>query len=385
SSVINIANTVLGSGMLAMPAALASVGMGLGMIMIALFSSFSIFGLTLLATVAARVGRQSSFFACAQITYPNAAFFFDLAIAVKCFGVSISYLVIVGSLMPIVVGNLSPELIGTWWSNRSLWITIFLVGMSPFAFLRRLDSLRYTSALALTAVVYLVYLVSYFYIAAPEGLPPHLRWSEIQWFRFDPGTFFTTLPIFVFAFTCHQNIFAIFNELRDNSKPQIRSVIGIAITTAHVVYQIVAVLGYLTFGPHIGSNLISQYPMSNLVIGAQLSMCLLVGLSIPLQIHPARASVLKCLGMVQFSSLACIAMLDGPTLGPAAPELDDHGSPVAPHVTRSQWTMTTLALLTGAFLIAISVQNLSFVLSIVGATGSTTICYILPGMFYHRL
>lgn len=38
-----------------------------------------------------------------------------------------------------------------------------------------------------------------------------------------------------------------------------------------------------------------------------------------------------------------------------------------------------------AYLISISVTDLSTILSLVGATGSTAICYILPGVLFYRM
>ena len=38
-----------------------------------------------------------------------------------------------------------------------------------------------------------------------------------------------------------------------------------------------------------------------------------------------------------------------------------------------------------SLLIALTVKDLGLVLSIVGATGSTTVSYILPGLFYSKI
>lgn len=52
--------------------------------------SVAAFGLYLLSRCATYTPhRRSSFFAVAKLTFPNAAVFFDAAIATKCFGVSI--------------------------------------------------------------------------------------------------------------------------------------------------------------------------------------------------------------------------------------------------------------------------------------------------------
>jgi amino acid permease len=207
SSVINIANTILGSGMVAMPSAVAAVGLGNGIILILICATLSSFGLFLLGIIASRVGRKSSFFSCSQITYPALAPLFDLAVSVKCFGVSISYLVITGGLIPqIVLGfypNISPESI---WLNKITWITVSMLVVAPTCFLRRLDSLKYTSGFSLIAVSYLVLVVGLYFVAPAEGMPEPPTIDQITWFKFD-SNMLSKSPIFVFAFTCHQNVF----------------------------------------------------------------------------------------------------------------------------------------------------------------------------------
>lgn len=110
SSVINLSNTILGAGILAMPSAFASTGLGLGIILVCTCGFFSGLGLFLLTLVAEQVGRKSSFYASALLTYPKAALLIDSAIAIKCFGVSISYLVICKDLLPQVMAGFFPGL-----------------------------------------------------------------------------------------------------------------------------------------------------------------------------------------------------------------------------------------------------------------------------------
>jgi hypothetical protein len=195
-AMINICNTILGSGMLAMPGAMASLGLIPGALAICLSGAASAFGLILLARSAESVGRQSSFNSLCLITYPRLAVFFDLAIAIKCFGVGISYLIIIGDLMPTV----AKTLFGLDFT-RQFWITVFMSLVIPFSYLKRLDSLKYTSFLALTAVAYLMVLVLYFFFhGTDEASRGNVR-------LFDPQLrFLGKLPIFVFAFTCHQNV-----------------------------------------------------------------------------------------------------------------------------------------------------------------------------------
>lgn len=63
----------------------------------------SALGLYFLARSAEKVGgRNASFSSLSKLTWPKLGIFFDAAIAIKCFGVAISYLIILGDLMPQV-------------------------------------------------------------------------------------------------------------------------------------------------------------------------------------------------------------------------------------------------------------------------------------------
>lgn len=73
----------------------------------------------------------------------------------------------------------------------------------PFSFLRRLDSLKYTSVIALVSIGYLVVLVVAHFATGDT-------WSQrgtIYVFEWGgPVPFFASLPVMVFAYTCHQNV-----------------------------------------------------------------------------------------------------------------------------------------------------------------------------------
>ena len=63
-----------------------------GMITCIISGSVAAFGLYLLSLCATKTKhRHASFHAVSQLTFPGAAIFFDAAIAIKCFGVSIRW------------------------------------------------------------------------------------------------------------------------------------------------------------------------------------------------------------------------------------------------------------------------------------------------------
>lgn len=111
-----------------MPLAMSHMGMLLGTIVIIWAGLTAGFGLYLQTRCARYLERGSaSFFALSQITYPNAAVIFDAAIAIKCFGVGVSYLIIIGDLMPGVVEGFGSVPEGAaFLSDRHFWITGFM-------------------------------------------------------------------------------------------------------------------------------------------------------------------------------------------------------------------------------------------------------------------
>jgi len=187
-----------------MPAAMSHMGVTLGVIIVVWSGLTSAFGLYLQSRCARYLDRgTSSFFALSQMTYPNAAVVFDAAIAIKCFGVGVSYLIIIGDLMPGVMRGFDsradevPFLV-----DRNFWITAFMLVIIPLAFLRRLDSLKYTSVVALVSIGYLIILVVYHFAA--EAHPDRGEVRIITWGG--PVAMLSSLPVVVFAYTCHQNV-----------------------------------------------------------------------------------------------------------------------------------------------------------------------------------
>jgi len=360
---VNLANTILGTGMLAMPSAVASIGLIPGILVIVFSGITSGLGLYFLSKAAARTrDRDASFFAVSQLTWPSAAIFFDLAIAVKCFGVGISYMLIVGDIMPQIIKTLfNPGTDLEYILDRRIWITLFMLTVvGPLSFSRTLDSLKYTSVIALFAVAYLCLIVVWHFFAPNFPTAPA---DEIELVHFSTK-FFTSLPVFVFAFTCHQNIFTVYNEQKDNSQRKINSVIVTSIVIAIGLYEAIAVMGYLSFGKAVMGNIILEYPASLFVTGGRVAIVILVLLSYPLQCHPCRNSLDKVL-----------------TSRP------DEADSTKVHTPPSsiKFIAMTVGILLGTFLVAITMTKLDLVLAFVGSTGSTTISFILPSFFYLKL
>ncbi len=220
------------------------------------------------------------------------------------------------TLMPQVILSLSHHLPGvdlspsSIWLDGRLWLLLSMSIVGPLSFLRRLDSLRFTSQVALASVIYLVVVVVGWYFS---GASTGRTRGDVVVATFSTATL-SSFPVQVFAYTCAQNLFPVFNELKMNTQRRMNVVIGTSIGSAAVTYEVVSrmsplrrrinssdlptpspqlgIIGYLTFGSTVGSNVIAMYPFTSTFIAiGQLGIVLLVALSYPLQCHPCRACI----------------------------------------------------------------------------------------------
>ncbi|KJZ72536.1 hypothetical protein HIM_08060 [Hirsutella minnesotensis 3608] len=381
SSIVNLLNTIVGAGTLAMPSVLSHMGIMLGVVMILWSGVTASFGLYLQSRCARYLDRgSSSFFALSQITYPGASVIFDLAIAVKCFGVGVSYMIIIGDLMPGVMLGFNRDVVDIpYLVDRHFWITAFMLLIIPLSFLRRLDSLKYTSLVALVSIGYLIVLVIYHFTADVHADPKDIR--VLQWAG--PVETLSALPVVVFAYTCHQNMFSIINEIKDNSPASMVGVVGSSIGSAACIYVLVAITGYITFGNAIVGNIVSMYPLGVASTIGKAAIVVLVLFSIPLQVHPCRASLDAVLKWRPNRSNSNGGRPGSPLLNTSASPRGDHGTTTPMSDTR--FALLTTVILTLAYTTALSVSSLDRVLAFVGSTGSTSISFILPGLFYYKI
>jgi hypothetical protein len=199
---INLLKTILGAGMLAMPFAFASLGYIPGTVFVLVTAALAAFGLHLFIASSKYVGRGATVNKLANLTYPSLTILFDFAIALKCFGVAISYLIVIGDMMPSIINGLGIR--NSLFLSRQFWLMLSAIPLVPLAFLKRMDSLKYTSFAGLLSVLYLVGVAAW-NVWKPDAIrpPPDAGIEPFASFSFASIKSFS---VFVFSFTCHQNV-----------------------------------------------------------------------------------------------------------------------------------------------------------------------------------
>lgn len=182
-------------------------------------------------------------------------------------------------------------------------------------------------------------------------------------------------------------MFSVINEIKDNSPASLVGVISSSIGSAASIYLLVAITGYFTFGNDVLGNIVSMYPASVASTIGKAAIVILVMFSVPLQVHPCRASLDAVLKWWPNRSNTRSASPSGRNLLPTAAATgptDSHGAPLAT-ISELRFALLTTFIIVLSYITALTVSQLDRVLAYVGATGSTSISFILPGLFYYKI
>jgi amino acid permease len=263
SCFFNLANTILGAGMLGLPYAFSRSGWILGSLLMILSGISSCFALHFLTLCSLKSSLPASFYSVASNAMPLFKSVIDVAVALKCFGVATSYLIVIGDTMPdVMIYANAPES----WYHRQIWITVGFFIVIPLCYLKNVDALKYTSFASICFVFFIMILIILFSLGIMNepDLEPCIDIAincvgdkSLFSLTLDTGRVFS---IFIFGFTCQQNIFAVVNELEDVNINRVDYVISFSIGMAFCIYMAIALAGYSTYGSNVQSDILLNYP-----------------------------------------------------------------------------------------------------------------------------
>lgn len=254
-AVFNLSTTIVGAGIMALPATMKVMGLGLGMAMIIFMAFLTERSIDMLLKFS-RAGKSSSYGGVMGDSFGNVGrILLQICVFINNIGVLIVYMIIIGDVLSGTsssgthhAGVLEGWFGVHWWNGR-LFVLLFttLFVFAPLACFKRIDSLSYTSALSVgLAVVFLVIMVGISVIKLCSG---HVMMPRLLPDVTDLTSFwklFTVVPVLVTAYICHYNVHSIDNELEDST--QIKGVVRAALGLCSTVYVMTSLFGFLLFG-----------------------------------------------------------------------------------------------------------------------------------------
>ncbi|XP_043823561.1 sodium-coupled neutral amino acid transporter 1 [Dromiciops gliroides] len=313
-SIFNLANSILGSGILGLSFALANTGIMLFLFLfvsVTLLTGYSIH----LMLVCSEATGCLNYEKIGKKIYGNKGKYTVFGTTfLQTLGGILSYLFIIKDELPCVIKVLigKSEDYSTWLlDGRVLIILITIIIVFPLCLMKTLGILGYTSGLSLSCMLFFLVVIIYekFELSCPileadKTEPSNRTIQEMctpKYFVFNFKTVYG-LPTIAFAYVCHQAVLPVYSDLKDRSLKRMKIVTYTSILFICIMYLITAFFGYLTFYGEVQSSLLHKYPDNIVIILlVRLAVMLAVTLTIPVLFLTARESLAEILKKPKFS------------------------------------------------------------------------------------
>ncbi|KAL2650458.1 hypothetical protein R1flu_018586 [Riccia fluitans] len=265
SAVFNLSTTIIGAGIMALPAAMKVLGVVPGLVVILIMGLLSEVSLEMVI----RYCTQLKAWSYGDMVYgawgKPGRFIAQMCVIINNGGILIVYLIIMGDVLSGSKDHTG--LFEEWVGGRGLWtnrkivllFTVIFV-LAPLSFLKRIESLEVSSALAFAlALVFVIIASGIAILKLVEGKLPTPRMLPLFNSKKAILDLLTVVPIMTNAFVCQFNVPPIYYELRDRSAPRMNKVGRISISLCVAVYAATAVSGYLLFGDATDSDVLSNF------------------------------------------------------------------------------------------------------------------------------
>lgn len=250
SSTFNLANTIIGCGILTLPYNLKCCGYVLGMFFLLLAGVASSYTFHLLSIASEHVSTYSYREVAKRLYSPKFGTFVAVCVALYTMGSIASYCIVIRDNV-------------FWWPdaaapNNRTYKILFMWGcmlfiILPLSLAPKLDFLSFTSLVALCAIFYVICVVITFFVivttdptAGPEKEAPVAVNIAVD--------ALTTFPLFNTAFCAHYNVLNIYRELQlPTVKRMDKVIMGTAVITI-AFNSIMALFGYFAFTDTVASD-----------------------------------------------------------------------------------------------------------------------------------
>ncbi|XP_020571296.1 sodium-coupled neutral amino acid transporter 2-like [Phalaenopsis equestris] len=254
-AVFNLSTTIVGAGIMSLPATMKVLGLVPGIVMIVFFAFLAEASIELLIRFS-RVGKSVSYGGVMGDSFGKfGRMLLQICVVVNNVGVMIVYMIIIGDVLSgtssdgVHHSGVFEGWFGEhWWTGRFFVLLVTTLAVfAPLASFKRVDSLSYTSALSVAlAVVFVVITAGIAIVKLLNGSIPMPKLFPVIPNLASVWNLFTAVPVLVTAFICHFNVHSIDNELEDSS--QIKPVVRTSLALCSTVYIATSFFGYLLFG-----------------------------------------------------------------------------------------------------------------------------------------
>lgn len=369
-AVLNLATTIVGAGIMALPATMKILGLILGLSLLALLGLLTYVSIEFLLRFS-QAARVNSYGGVMDDAFGQPGrILLQACIILKTLGILIIYMIIIGDVISGTTSNgvhhtgVLEEWFGVcWWTGRTgaLFLTTILI-LVPLVSFRHVDSLKFSSAVSVSlAVVFVVITAGITIVKLVNGdiYMPRLLPDVVDQASF--WKLFTVVPVMVTAYICHYNVHPIQNELPESSEMQ--TVVQTSLAFCSSIYMTTSLFAYLLFGDKTMTDVLANFDTD---LGVPYSAILNDIVRVSYAIH-----LMLVFPVVHF---ALRLNLDGLVFPSARPLPSDS----------KRFILITGGLVGCVFLGATFIPNIWDAFQITGATVAVCVGFIFPGSIVLR-
>ncbi|KAF2833823.1 hypothetical protein CC86DRAFT_365615 [Ophiobolus disseminans] len=355
SAFMNMANSIIGAGIIGQPYAIRNAGLVTGTLLL--------IGMTIvvdwtirLIVINSKLSGTDSFQATVQHCFGKSGLIaISLAQWLFAFGGMVAFCVIVGDTIPKVMDALFPSLADTsflWLlTDRRAVMILLILGISfPLSLYRDIAKLAKASGFALISMSVIIVTVITQAFRVPAESRGQLRGSLVI-----HSGIFEAIGVISFAFVCHHNSLLIYGSLRKPTIDRFSRVTHYSTSISLVACLVMALSGYLTFGDKTLGNVLNNFPNDNLMVNiARLFFGLNMLTTLPLEAFVCREV------------------------------MNNYWFPDEPFHPNRHLIFST-SLVVSALALSLLTCDLGLVFELFGATSACALAFILPPLCYIKL
>nr|AAO88096.1 amino acid permease AAP11LD [Leishmania donovani] len=361
AAALSISVTTIGAGVLAIPATFESDGVALVALALLVVGVFTVVSIDFLILCINKLGANSYEEISDKLLGRAFKEIIRWMLIVYNIGTAVGYIVVIGEIftpmLPVI------RLYVPWLSSSShIMIASWSLVMLPLSCLPKVSHLYVTSFLAIAATFFISGIIVYRYFV-PLSSAPAARNSEedIKYFCVSRRSLLA-LPVVMFAFDCQSLVFQVWTELAYPSRGSMAKVATVSVLVTSLVYGVVGFFGYMANTPHVHGNILTNYdPMRDRLFAiGETFYSITVNVAYVLILIPCRDAIFQ----MWYGFSHTHESLEIP-----------HHSNLLVSVLLSFFCLC-LALLAPGFL---------YIVALMGAFCSSTLCFTYPALFRQRL
>lgn len=369
-AVFNVSTSIIGAGIMSLPATLKVLGVVPAFVLILVIAFLAEVSVDFLMRFT-HSGETTTYAGVMREAFgPLGAVAAQLCVVITNLGCLIMYLIIIADVLSgnqpggeVHLGILQQWFGIHWWNSRefALFVTLVLV-LLPLVLYRRVESLKFSSAIStLLAVAFVTICSVLAIIALVEGktqTPKFYPSLDRQTSFFD---LFTAVPVIVTAYTFHFNVHPIGFELGKPS--EMTKAVRIALVLCAVIYFTIGLFGYLLFGEATQSDILVNFDQTS---GSALGSLLNTLVRLSYAIH-----VMLAFPLLNFSLRA---------------NIDEFFFPKKPLLATDskRFVILTVVLLVLSYIAAIVVPDIWYIFQFLGSTSAVCLAFVFPGSIVLR-